>query len=214
MLEIKNYKLVSIDMDSTLIKQECIDEIAKLIGVENKVSEITEQAMSGEIDFETSLRSRVNLLRGTPENRLKDIVPILELSDGAIDLIDFFKTNRLKVALISGGFTFFANHCKTLLNLDFAYANKLEVVSGVLTGQVIGDIITANKKAEIVRQLCVDHGIKLSEVISIGDGANDIPMLKQAGLSFAFNAKEITKANAMFSVNHSLSNIKSKFSQP
>jgi phosphoserine phosphatase len=213
MQSIKNFKLVAIDMDSTLIQQECIDELAKIANKENEISKLTEEAMCGEIDFSTSLKERVKLLKGISCSSLEIIKNRLTLTDGAIGLVDFFKSHGLKIVIISGGFDYFANSFKTLLKLDGAYANTLEIKNGYLTGRVVGDIIDSNQKANIVREICEDNNILLSEVISIGDGANDIPMLAQSGFSVAFNAKEITKQYASVAIDGSLADIIDLFRQ-
>lgn len=200
-------------MDSTLIQQECIDELAKIANKENEISKLTEDAMSGEIDFSTSLKARVRLLEGIPYSSLETVNGGLTLTDGAIELVDFFKSHGLKIVIISGGFDYFANSFKNVLKLDGAYANTLEIEDQYLTGRVVGDIVDSAQKANIVREICVENNILLSEVISIGDGANDIPMLAQSGFSVAFNAKEITKQYASVAIDESLADIIDLFRQ-
>lgn len=196
-------KLIVSDMDSTLITIECIDEIASGAGLKDKVSEITERAMRGELDFSASLRERVALLRGLPESHLQYVYDnVLNLTDGAEALLRECQAHGVKFMLVSGGFTFFTERLKQRLGLDFAYANELEVENGVLTGRVVGQIIDAQAKADLLVQHREQLGCRPDQVIAVGDGANDIPMLQQAGLGVAFHAKPKTQASADVAINH------------
>lgn len=187
-------KLIVSDMDSTLITIECIDEIAAQAGLKNQVSEITERAMRGELDFEQSLRSRVALLEGLPESALQQVYEnALKLTDGAEDLLRDCRENGVEFVLVSGGFTFFTEKLKARLDFAHAFANELEVKNGILTGNVLGRVVDAPFKAEILQQFRDKLGGK---AVAIGDGANDIPMLQAADVGVAFHAKAKTQAAA------------------
>ncbi|GAM78492.1 phosphoserine phosphatase [Vibrio ishigakensis] len=162
------------DMDSTLIEIECIDEIAKLAGVGEEVSEVTERAMQGELDFEQSLRQRVGKLEGAPDSILEQVRVKLPVMDEAKLLIDGLKSLGWKVALASGGFTYFSDSLKETLGLDYARSNQLEIINGVLTGKVLGDVVSADTKAEVLRELRDKYGIDKSNSVAVGDGANDL----------------------------------------
>ncbi len=192
----RSKRLIVFDMDSTLIQAEVIDELAHVHGIGAKVSEITERAMNGELDFNQSLIERVGHLKGLKESTLSDIAAKLPLTDGVEDFIKTVKKYGYKVALISGGFTYFANHLKEKLDLDYAFANELEIIDGELTGKVKGTIVNAEQKAVLVNLIAQQEGISLEQVVAIGDGANDLPMLAQAGLGIAFHAKDIVRKNA------------------
>lgn len=186
----KNKRLVFFDMDSTLIDMELIDEMAKRRGVFQEVSRITEKAMRGDIDFEESLTQRVALLRGLEIEELEKIKESMKLSEGADELVATLKRLGFTLGVVSGGFLYFADYLKEKLNLDFAYANQLELKEGKLTGRVMGTIIDNAYKAKIVHQVSQEKGILLDQTVAIGDGANDVLMLGQAGLGIAYNAKE------------------------
>ncbi len=186
----KNKRLVFFDMDSTLIEMEIIDEMAKRRGVFQEVSRITEKAMRGDIDFEESLTQRVALLKGLEIEELEKIKESMKLSEGADELVATLKRLGFTLGVVSGGFLYFADYLKEKLNLDFAYANRLELKEGRLTGRVMGTIIDNAYKAKIVHQVSHEKGILLDQTVAIGDGANDILMLGQAGLGIAYNAKE------------------------
>lgn len=194
-------KLVVFDMDSTLIQNEVIDEMAVLFGKGNEVKEITERAMNGELDFDGALKERVHLLKGLREDHLQDVLKRLNVTMGIPELIKTFKKNGIKSAVVSGGFQFFANHFKNLLDLDYAFANGLEFQNEKLTGHILGDIVNGERKAALLREMAAKENFTIEETLSIGDGANDIPMLKVAGLGIAYHAKEKVKQEILHQVN-------------
>ena len=185
----RNRRLVAFDMDSTLIQAEVIDELAKEAGVGDEVAAITEAAMRGELDFKQSLRKRLSLLEGLDESVLKKVAARLPLTEGAEKLISNLKNVGYTIAILSGGFTYFGNILKEKLGIDHVYANELEIKNGKLTGKAVGEIIDADKKAELLQTIADSEGISLQQVIAVGDGANDLPMLNLAGLGIAFHAK-------------------------
>ncbi len=191
-----NRRLVAFDMDSTLIEVEVIDELAKAANVGDEVSAITERAMCGEIDFTESLKQRVALLKGLDESKLQTIADKLPLTEGAERLIAILKRLNFTTAIISGGFTFFGEVLKQRLGFDYVYANRLEIENGVVTGNVLGEIVDGNMKARLLQQIAENENINLEQVIAVGDGANDLPMLSKAGLGIAFRAKPIVKKSA------------------
>lgn len=189
--------LIVSDMDSTLITIECIDEIAAGAGLKAQVAEITERAMRGELDFEQSLRSRVALLKGLDEQFLHDVYEnVLQLSPGAEYLLAECKKHDVKFLLVSGGFTFFTDRLQQQLGIDYAYANVLEIVDGKLTGKLKGRMIDAQAKADLLRQHQEALGLTPEQVLAVGDGANDIPMLQAAGIGVAYHAKPKTEQHA------------------
>jgi len=196
----RSRRLVCFDMDSTLIQAEVIDELAKVAGVGEQVAEITEAAMRGEIDFSESFRRRMALLEGMEESVLAEIAESLPITEGAERLIKHLRHFGYKVAILSGGFTYFANYLKEKLGIDYVYANQLDFENGRLTGKVKGDIVDGAMKAKLLRQLAEQEGISLEQVIAVGDGANDLPMLSIAGLGIAFHAKPIVKEQAKHSI--------------
>lgn len=192
----RNRRLVVFDMDSTLITSEVIDELACEAGVGKEVSTITEQAMRGELDFSESLLRRVSLLEGLDEHVLETIAKRLQLTEGAETLFHNLHNLGFKTAVISGGFTYFGHFLQKKLNIDYVYANTLEIVEGRLTGKVIGQIVDGNRKAELLELIAKKENIRLEQTIAVGDGANDLPMLGKAGLGIAFRAKPIVRESA------------------
>jgi phosphoserine phosphatase len=199
----KTAKLLVTDMDSTLINIECVDEIADFINVKPQVAEITESAMRGEIDFETSLRQRVSLLKGLEVDALEKVYQQrLQLNPGANIMLRKLKESGIKTALVSGGFTFFTERLKRRLGLDFTMANVLGEHNGRLTGEVEGEICGAQAKADFLLAKCGELSISPSQIIAMGDGANDLLMMKEAGLSIAYHAKPKVQNEAMTSLNY------------
>ncbi|MGN6667257.1 MAG: phosphoserine phosphatase SerB [Trinickia sp.] len=201
---LNEFGLVAMDMDSTLITIECIDEIADFCGLKDEVSAITEASMRGEIkDFDESLIARVALLKGLDARALEQVATErLTLSPGAEAMLAAVKAAGLRTLLVSGGFAFFTERLKAQLGLDFAYANTLEIVDGKLTGNVVGEIVNAGVKARTVRETCAKLGITPSQAIVVGDGSNDLEMMAEAGLSVAFRAKPVVRAAADVAFNH------------
>ena len=198
----RNRRLVCFDMDSTLISTEVIDELARLKGVGEQVSAVTERAMLGELDFKASLRQRVALLEGLPESSLKQVADNLPLMEGVEHLFAVLKQLGYKTAILSGGFTYFGEVLQARFGVDYVYANELEIVNGKLTGQVIEPIVDAERKALLLKMLAKQENIVLDQVIAVGDGANDLAMLAVAGLGIAFHAKPIVKKNAEQAISH------------
>lgn len=190
------------DMDSTLIQCECIDEIGDFLGIKPQIAEITERAMRGELDFAASLTSRVQLLAGLDASVLDTVYSErVKLTDGAENLISTLQARGWKIGLVSGGFTYFTDKLKERLNLDFTRSNVLEIHEGKLTGNVIGDIVDAETKRRCLIEQADIFGIPMSQTIALGDGANDLPMIRTAGLGVAFHAKPKVQAEAPFSIN-------------
>jgi len=192
----RNRRMVAFDMDSTLIQTEVIDELAAVAGVGAEVAAITERAMNGELDFEQSLRARLALLEGLSVDVLEEVAERLPLTDGAERLIGTLRGLGYKTAILSGGFTFFGEHLRRMLGIDHVHANELEVRDGKLTGRVVGRVVDGARKAELLREIAAKEGIRLEQVIAVGDGANDLPMLDAAGLGIAFHAKPKVRAEA------------------
>ncbi len=197
----RNRRLVCFDMDSTLIQTEVINELAFRHGVGEKVSAITERAMRGEIDFNESFIQRVALLEGLDESVMEDIAENLPITDGAERLISNLKTFGYKTAILSGGFTYFGKYLQKKLGFDYVYANELEIKDHKLTGKHVGDIVDGKRKAELLQHLAQMENLNINQVIAVGDGANDLPMLNLAGLGIAFHAKPIVKENAQQSIS-------------
>ena len=197
----RNRRLVAFDMDSTLIEAEVIDELAARAGVGDQVSAITERAMRGEIDFSESFRERVALLEGLEESALAEIASELKITEGAEHLISTLRTLGYKTAILSGGFTYFAHFLQQRLGMDYVHANELDIRDGRVTGRVTGTIVDGERKAQLLRQLADAEGIDLQQVIAVGDGANDLPMLSTAGLGIAFRAKPLVKQSAEQSIS-------------
>ena len=198
----RNRRLVVFDMDSTLIDAEVIDELAIEAGVGEQVAAITEAAMQGEIDFKQSFTQRMALLKGLDVSVLQSVAERLRLNEGAEHLISTLRKLGYKTAIVSGGFTFFAEYLQQRLGVDYVYANQLDIKDGLVTGQVSGDIIDGQRKAELLREIAAKEGLKLQQVIAVGDGANDLPMLGIAGLGIAFRAKPLVKASAEQSISN------------
>lgn len=200
--KLSDFGLVTMDMDSTLITIECIDEIADMQGLKPQVSEITEAAMRGEIEFRESLTRRVALLKGLEASALERVYEErLKLSPGAQHMLDAVKKAGLKTLLVSGGFTYFTDRMKTRLGLDYTHSNELEVVDGKLTGRVVNGIVDADEKKNTVERVCAELGISPRQAIVMGDGANDLKMMGIAGMSVAFRAKPIVRAQADVALN-------------
>ena len=206
-LKLASFKLIAFDMDSTLINIECIDEIADAVGLKSEVAAITEATMRGEIaDFKTSLRRRVALLKGVSVQDMQRVYDDrLQLNPGAAELVAACKQAGMKVLLVSGGFTFFADRVAARLGIDYAKSNQLEIEDGLLTGklvdQVWGDICDGDEKRKTLIETCVMLGVSSSQAIAVGDGANDLPMMGVAGLSVAFHAKPKVRDQAMVAIN-------------
>ena len=202
MHKMSEFKLVAMDMDSTLITIECIDEIADMQGLKPQVSDITEAAMRGEIDFAESLKRRVALLEGLEASALDRVYDErVQLSPGAEAMLKAVQAAGLKTLLVSGGFTFFTERLQTRLGLDYTNANELEVVDGRLTGKVIGTIVDADEKKRTVERVCAQLGISPSQAIVMGDGANDLKMMGISGMSVAFRAKPVVREQANVALN-------------
>ncbi|MCE9633238.1 MAG: phosphoserine phosphatase SerB, partial [Methylophilales bacterium] len=202
-LTLSNIGLLVMDMDSTLIAIECIDEIADMFNIKPQVAAITESAMRGEIEFAESLRRRVALLKGLDENSLQRVYDErLKLNPGAEIMITTLKNHGIKTLLVSGGFTFFTERLKARLALDFAEANLLGIADGQLTGNVLGDVLDAQAKADHLTQTRLLLGLKQEQVIALGDGANDLKMMAMAGAGIAYHAKPVVQAQATFALNY------------
>ena len=192
----RNRRLVVFDMDSTLIRSEVIDELATEAGVGEQVADITEQAMRGELDFNESFRARVALLKGLDEGALERVRERIQLTEGAERLISTLRALGYRTAILSGGFTWFGQWLQQLLGIDYVHANELEIENGQVTGRVVGQIVNGQRKADLLKDIAAQEGISLEQVIAVGDGANDLPMLGEAGLGIAFRAKPLVKQNA------------------
>lgn len=201
--ESQQTRLLITDMDSTLISIECVDEIADYLSIKDKVSEITESAMRGEIDFNTSLKKRVKLLQGLDYGVLEKVYQErLTLNPGAENLVSGLQDKNIKTALVSGGFTFFTDRLKERLGLDFTLSNTLEVNDNKLTGEVVGEVVNGEVKATYLKQIANELNIDLNQAIAVGDGANDLPMLGLAGLGVAYRAKPVVQQQADVILNY------------
>jgi phosphoserine phosphatase len=189
----RNRRLFAFDMDSTLIQGEVIDELAAMAGVGDQVSQITRAAMRGEIDFDTSFTQRLALLKGLPEAKVYKLLDSIPLAEGAERLIKTLKMLGYKTAILSGGFTFFARALQERFGIDYIHANSLEIANGAVTGRVIPPIINGSRKAELLAEIAHSEGFSLDQVVAVGDGANDIPMLNLAGMGIAYRAKPLVR---------------------
>lgn len=197
----RNRRLFAFDMDSTLIQGEVIDELAKMAGVGEDVAKITEAAMRGELDFDQSFTRRVALLKGLGAERVQSLLDSIPLADGAERLIRTLRILGYKTAILSGGFNFFARSLQQRLGIDHVYSNELEIVDGAVTGRVIPPIINGAKKAALLSEIAEREGISLDQVVAVGDGANDIPMLDLAGMGIAYRAKPLVRRSADQSIS-------------
>ena len=195
-------RLICFDMDSTLIQAECIDELARRHGVYDQVAAITEQAMRGEIDFKESFTRRVALLKGLDVSVMQDIAEHLPITEGTDRLMSVLKTCGYKIAILSGGFTYFGEYLQRRYGIDYVYANELEIgEDGKLTGRYVGEVVDGRRKADLLKLIAQSERVNLAQTIAVGDGANDLPMLSEAGLGIAFHAKPRVVANARQSIN-------------
>ena len=194
-------RLICFDMDSTLIQTECIDELAERAGVGEQVRAITESAMRGEIDFKESFAQRVALLKGLDESVMKEIAENLPITEGVERLMFVLKRYGYKIAILSGGFTYFGEYLQKKFGIDYVYANELEIIDGKLTGCYLGDVVDGKRKAELLRLIAQVEKVDIAQTIAVGDGANDLPMLSLAGLGIAFHAKPKVVANARQAIN-------------
>lgn len=194
-------RLICFDMDSTLVQTECIDELAEKAGVGEQVRAITESAMRGEIDFKESFAKRVALLKGLDESVMKEIAENMPITEGVERLMFVLKRYGYKIAILSGGFTYFGEYLQKKFGIDYVYANELEIIDGKLTGRYLGDVVDGKRKAELLRLIAQVEKVDIAQTIAVGDGANDLPMLSLAGLGIAFHAKPKVVANARQSIN-------------
>ena len=194
-------RLICFDMDSTLITTEVIDELAERAGVGKEVKAITESAMRGEIDFEESFKKRIALLKGLDVSVMEEIAESLPITEGVDRVMRLLKKVGFKIAILSGGFTYFGNYLKNKYNIDYVYANELEIVDGKLTGRHVGDIVDGKRKAELLKLIAQVENVDIRQTVAVGDGANDLPMITTAGLGIAFHAKPKVKASAKQSIS-------------
>jgi phosphoserine phosphatase len=198
----RSKRLVCMDVDSTFVKGELIDELAALVGIKEQVAAITARAMRGELDFKQALAERVKLLDGLPFERAKSLADRAELTPGADRFVRILKGLGYRVGLVSGGFTFFVDDLKERFGLDFAFSNELEVVDGKLTGRVVGSVVDSERKSQVLRDMAQAYHLRLGQTVAVGDGANDVLMLQTAGLGIAFRAKPKLQEVAHMSLNH------------
>ena len=199
----RQIKLMVSDMDSTLISIETIDEVAREVGLSQEISLITEKAMQGHLDFSESFKKRLSILKGVSTESFNAVYENkLKLNSGASELVNFFKSTNVKTALVSGGINYFAEKVKDQLGIDTYRANDVEINNETLTGKVVGNVVDAKAKAKYIEELCELYELKPNQVIAIGDGANDLEMMKLAGLSVAFRGKPILKKNCDIQINY------------
>jgi phosphoserine phosphatase len=191
-------KLFVFDMDSTLIQAEIVDELAAIAGVKDRVAAITERAMRGEINFRGALDERLRLLKGISEPSLQDLIDRVLLSEGLDVLMDGLHASGVKSAIVSGGFGFFGRHLKQRLGFDYLFCNELEIVDGFLTGRTGAEVVDATRKAAALREVAANEKIPLEQVVAVGDGANDLPMIRLAGIGVAYRAKPVVKAGSQY----------------
>jgi phosphoserine phosphatase len=199
----RSRRLVCFDMDSTLVQNEVIDELALAAGVADEVKALTEAAMRGEISYRQSFQQRVGMLRGLSVDVFPGVAASLTITDGAQRLINTLRRYGYRIAILSGGFSYFARYLQDQLGIDYVHSNELEIEDGKLTGKVVGEIIDENRKAELLQTIAAAESISLEQVIAVGDGANDLPMLSVAGLGIAFRAKPLVRQNAPHSIENS-----------
>lgn len=197
----RHRRLIAFDMDSTLINTEVIDELARLAGVGDRVAAITESAMRGELDFQGSFRRRVGMLKGLPESALQQVIEAVPLMDGAERLVTTLRKLGYKTAILSGGFTFMGQALQKRLGIDYLHANELDIVDGLVTGEVRTEIVDGARKAHYLAEIARAEGLSMEQVIAVGDGANDLPMLRLAGLGIAFRAKPLVRQSARQSIS-------------
>ena len=202
-MRLADFGLVAIDMDSTLINIECIDELADMKGIKSQVAEITRSAMRGDIDFAESLARRVALLAGLDASALQRVYDErLRLAPGAERLIEGLKALGIKTSLVSGGFSFYTERLRARLGLDYSFSNEPEIAAGKLTGRIVGPVLDAGGKAAAVRSVREALGLSPEQVIAVGDGANDLAMMAEAGVSIAYHAKQVVQQQTTYSFNH------------
>lgn len=197
-----DYRLICFDMDSTLIEQEVMDEIAKVAGIGEHIAHITDSAMRGEITFKESFSKRLALLKGFPTSALPEIAKKLSFSPGAVELVHDLRARGLKIAIFSGGFSYFAEGLQTELGtVDYIHSNELEILDDQLTGKITNQLVNETRKAELIQSIAAELNISLDQTLAVGDGANDIPMLNLAGMGIAYRAKPIVRENTSFQVS-------------
>lgn len=201
---LNDFKLLVMDMDSTLITMETIDELADMIGIKAEVAKITESAMRGEIEYDESLRRRLALLQGLDESALQRVYDErLRFSPGAEAMLEKIRAAGIRTLLVSGGFTYMTDRLKTRINLDYTHSNVLEIINGKLTGKVIGDIVNADMKRATLLRVAAELGIKRGQIAGVGDGANDLKFMAECGVSVAYRAKPVVREKTSYALNHS-----------